>query len=306
MADEMPNGRRASTITIHSGDRALPMAMLSFGDSSRPVDVVWLHANGLNATTYHHMLAPLGEHLRVLAIDQRGHGGTPQQCGIADKRDAYDLRDDLLALLDIVARERPVILAGHSLGGCVSLLAAAEAPTQVRGLALFDPVVLAQATEAALIQSGGRMLPESGLAAGALNRRKDFPSREAVLASYRGRAIFKTWPDAALEGYVEAGFRDRPEGGVELTCAPAWEAANFTAHGHDSWDAMARIQAPIVIHRAEQGSTCSIASAGEFPRPAGQVEVITVPGTTHFLPIEQPELVRRVLLERSDLWRGIA
>jgi pimeloyl-ACP methyl ester carboxylesterase len=307
MADDLPTQQFTDCVVVHSGARPLPMSVLAFGDPNRPVDVVWLHANGLNAATYRDMLSPLGEHLRVLAIDQRGHGGTPQLCDIADKRDAYDLRDDLLALLEIVAADRPVILAGHSLGGCVSLLAAAEAPARVRGMALFDPVVLSQATEAALIQAGGRMLPESGLAAKARSRRNDFPSREAALANYKGRAIFTTWPDAAVEGYVEAGFRDLPGGGgVELSCAPAWEAANFTAHGHDSWEAMARIEAPIIIHRAEHGSTCSISTAAEFPRPAGQVEVITVAGATHFLPIEKPELVRQVLRERADLWRGAA
>ena len=305
MADDLPTPQSTDTILLHSGAHALPMSMLAFGDPDRPVDVIWLHANGLNAATYRDMLSPLGAHLRVLAIDQRGHGGTPQQCEIANKHDAYDLRDDLLALLEIVAAERPVILAGHSLGGCVSLLAAAEAPARVRGVALFDPVVLSQAAEAALIQAGGRMMAESGLAAKARSRRNDFPSREAALANYKGRAIFTTWPDAAVEGYVEAGFRDLPGGGVELSCAPAWESANFSAHGHDSWEAMARIKAPVIIHRAEHGSTCSITTAADFPRQAGQVEVITVPGSTHFLPIEQPELVRRVLRERAGLWRGI-
>ena len=296
MADDLPTRRLTDTITLHDGARSLPMSVLSFGDPDRPVDVIWLHANGLNAATYRHVLSPLGERLRILAIDQRGHGGTPQQYAIADKRDAYDLRDDLLALMEIVATERPVILAGHSIGGCVSLLAAAEAPRRVRSLALFDPVIMAQAAEAAVIRAGGRVVPDSPLAAGARRRRREYPSREAVMASYRGRAIFTNWPDAALEGYVTTGFRDRPDGSVELSCAPEWEAAIFSAHGHDTWDAMSRIEAPVRILRAEHGSTCTVSAASEFPRPAGQVEVTTVAGTNHFLPIERPELVREVLL----------
>ena len=295
MADPAQTGT-PETFLLHEGRRALPMAALSFGDPSRPVDIIWSHANGLNAATYRHVLAPLSPHLRILAVDQRGHGGTPQNCDIANKRDAYDLRDDLLALLEIVADRRPVVLAGHSIGGCVSLLAAAEAPHRVNGLALFDPVIMAQAAEAALIQAGGRVVPDSPLAAGARKRRREYPSRDAVMASYRGRAIFTNWPDAALEGYVAAGFRDRPDGGVELSCAPEWEAAIFSAHGHDTWEAMARIEAPIRILRAEHGSTCAVSLAADFPRPAGQVEVTTVLDANHFLPIERPELVHEVLL----------
>lgn len=298
MAESAPVEGSLATIPLHVGERTLPLSVLTFGDPNRPVDVIWLHANGLNAATYRHTLAPLDARLRVLAVDQRGHGGTPQAREVVDRRDAYDLRDDLLALLEIVASERPVVLAGHSLGGCISLLAAAEAPHRVRGIALFDPVVLSRAAVSATEATQNMIVPDSPLAEKARTRRKIYPSRQAVLDSYHGRAIFKTWPDAALDGYVAAGFRE-VSGGVELTCAPEWEASNFTAHGHDIWGAMARVQAPLVIYRAEQGSTCSITSAADFPRPAGQVEVITVPGTTHFLPIERPDLVQKALLERA-------
>src|SRR5579875_3441678 len=50
------------------------MAALDFGDASRPVDVVFLHANGFNAMTYRSILAPLSLSLRIVALDQRGHG----------------------------------------------------------------------------------------------------------------------------------------------------------------------------------------------------------------------------------------
>ncbi len=59
---------------------------------------------------------------------------------------------------------------------------------------------------------------------------------------------------------------------------------------------MARVTAPVSIWRAETGSTCAIASAAEFPRPAGQLAVETVPGSTHFLPIESPDVVRKGLV----------
>jgi pimeloyl-ACP methyl ester carboxylesterase len=291
-------------IEIRTRSRSLRVAGWST-EPGRAPDVIWLHANGFNALTYRNTLAPLaGAGLNVLAVDQRGHGGTPQDGPAEGKRDALDMRDDLLGLLGVAAPDRPVILAGHSMGGCVSLLAAAEAPSRVRAIALFDPVVLSREQNARAMAADGLAASESSLIAKARSRRRRFASRRETFEAYQGRAIFATWPEAALRDYVEAGFRDLPSGEVELTCAPEWESANFAAHGHDTWEAMSRIEAPVRIWRAEHGSTCAIADAAEFPRPAGQVEVRTVPGSTHFLPIERPELVREALVAIASATRA--
>jgi len=295
MAHRSPSAFTAVGIEIHDGPGRLRIAGLSSGPPTLAPDVIWLHANGFNARTYRGMLEPLTDRLELLAIDQRGHGGTPQGRSAAGKTDALDLRDDLLALLDVLPQDRPVILAGHSLGGCVSLLAAARAPGRVSAIALFDPVILPREV-AERAMSGGSALSESILVDKARGRRAGFPSRQTAFETYQKRSIFARWPEAALRDYIEDGFRDLPDGSVELSCAPEWEAANFAAHGHDIWSAMSRVEAPVRIWRAEHGSTCAIAQAGDFPRPAGQVEVHTVPGATHFLPIERPELVREALL----------
>jgi len=288
-------------IDIHSRSQGLRIAGWSTEPGGRTPEVIWLHANGFNALTYRNTLAPLAPRLRILAIDQRGHGGTPQGKPAHGKRDALDMRDDLLGLLAVVSPDRPVILAGHSLGGCVSLLAAAAAPARVKALALFDPVILSRDVNARAMTADGSVASESPLVAKARSRRRRFASREEAFLAYRGRAIFSTWPEQALRDYVEAGFRDLPGGEVELACAPEWEAAIFAAHGHDIWEAMAKIAAPVRIWRAEDGSTCAIADASQFPRPAGQVEVVTVPGATHFLPIERPDLVGDALLAVAAL-----
>jgi len=283
-------------VDVQSRSRTLRIAGWSTEPTGRAPDVIWLHANGFNARTYRNTLAPLAPRLQILAIDQRGHGATPQDAAVEAKRDALDMRDDLLGLLQVVSPRRPVILAGHSMGGCVSLLAAAEAPDRVRAIALFDPVILSrEATERAMSASGFAA-SESPLIQKAKRRRRRFASRGDAFETYRQRSIFATWPQEALRDYVAAGFRSLPDGEVELACAPEWEAANFAAHGHDIWDAMSRITAPVRIWRAESGSTCAIVEAADFPRPAGQIEVRTVAGATHFLPIENPGLVREALL----------
>jgi pimeloyl-ACP methyl ester carboxylesterase len=59
---------------------------------------------------------------------------------------------------------------------------------------------------------------------------------------------------------------------------------------------MGQIHAPVVVLRAEVASTCQLTSRDAFPPDNADVRIETVPGTTHFLPIERPDLVRSTLL----------
>ncbi len=63
---------RKRSVAVPGGE----IAALEFGPQDRPIDVVFVHANGFNAQTYRVLLSPLGAGLRILAIDQRGHGDT--------------------------------------------------------------------------------------------------------------------------------------------------------------------------------------------------------------------------------------
>jgi pimeloyl-ACP methyl ester carboxylesterase len=108
------------------------MAALEFGPQDRAIDVIFVHANGFNAQTYNTLLAPLAAGLRILAIDQRGHGASLLAAKAEGRRSWIDLRDDLIALLEVLDGP-PVVLAGHSMGGTVSLLTAAERSRQGAG-----------------------------------------------------------------------------------------------------------------------------------------------------------------------------
>ena len=209
--------------------------------------------------------------------------------------------EDLLALLATLEGWPPA-LAGHSMGGTVSILAAGKRPGAARGLCLFDPVIMPRtvALYAHMPWASGALWKKTPLAMGAAKRRAVFDSKEAVFAAYKGRGAFKTWPEASLRDYIEGGFRERAEGGVELTCAPAWEAANFAAQAHDPWAALGRIKTPIRVFRAEHGSTCRIGPAEPFERRYPNARVTTVEGASHFLPMERPELVREALLAAAN------
>jgi pimeloyl-ACP methyl ester carboxylesterase len=282
MVSYEPRARRVA-LPARGGE----MAVLDFGPTERPVDVVFSHANGFNARTYRTILGPLAGELRILAVDMRGHGASSLPAVIEGRDGWHEFREDLLALLQ-AATDGPVVLAGHSMGGTSSLLAAAAEPARVRGLALFDPVVFTAGMAPA-------DLTDNPLAEGALRRRAVFPSKTAVVEAYTGRGAFRSWRPEQLADYVEAGFQEMRDGQVTLTCAPAWEASNFRTHNYDPWAAFRATRCPIRILRAEIGSTARLEDGQAELEGTGRVRIEVVPGTSHFLPMERPDLVRDVL-----------
>ncbi len=268
---------------------------IEMGPQDRPVDIVFSHANGFNALTYRSILGPLTDRLRIVAVDQRGHGLSGLPPRLEDPaRNWYDLVPDLKAVLEVLD-VREAVLGGHSMGGTVSLMAAAESPGRVRGIALFDPVVMPPGFAA---QNGNRPLnTDNPLLQGALRRRAVFPSKAAVIASYSGRGAFRAWSPDMLADYVEDGFHDTPSGEVELNCPPAWEASNFASHGHDPWPSFDAADVPIRILKAETGSTCRSDGHEAALTASGRIRLEVIPGTTHFLPMERPDLVRSTLLD---------
>lgn len=264
------------------------MALLEFGDPKAPVGLVFLHANGFNALTYRAILEPLGAQARILALDMRGHGGSTLETRTQDRRSWLDLAEDLLALLSTLDLGE-VVLAGHSMGGAVSIFAAAAAPLRVRHMVLLDPVMPPASYRFEADQA------PSPLVAGALKRRAVFPSREAVVEVYRGRSAFKTWSPDMLADYVADGFVDLPDGEVTLACRPEWESSNFASHDQDVREALARTVCPTAIYRAEFDSTCRMDDDLRALAADGRVTIETVAGSGHFLPMERPAFCRDIL-----------
>ena len=271
------------------------MAAFEFGPADRPIDLVFLHANGFNALTYRSILAPLAP-LRILAIDQRGHGATTLSTDTEGRTTWHDFRDDLLALLAALDLNN-VVLAGHSMGGTSSLLAAAEAPGVVRRLVLLDPVILPPNMR---VEAAGEANRPTSMIEAARRRRAVFPSRSAALSAYHGRGAFKTWTGDTLADFVAGGFRDLQSGEVALACDPAWEASSYAAQAHDPWEAFRRSVCKIHILRAEHQSTCRMEGRIDELTASGRISIETIAGTSHFLPMERPDLACRALAQAAE------
>jgi pimeloyl-ACP methyl ester carboxylesterase len=250
----------------------------------------WAHATGFHGLLYRPLLDELADDCNVLAWDMRGHGASAEAADPATFRGWETYYRDLTAFLDSLAE--PIWLAGHSIGATTSIMAAARRPDKVRGLILAEPVIM-DAWQgwslwlAKLLRRSDRF----SLAAGAARRRREFDSHAAALDNFRGRGGFKTWPEAWLEAYVQHGLV-REGDHVRLACTPEWESTTFAHTEHNPWPGIRRLQCPVIALAAEQASTFSPRARQRLQAVLPSAEVKDLAGTTHFLPMEQPEVVR--------------
>jgi pimeloyl-ACP methyl ester carboxylesterase len=128
------------------------------------------------------VLPALLERYRVIAVDLPGHGHSA-----APPRGATtaDLAASVAAVLEAEAVEG-VTVAGHSLGGLVSLRLARTRPELVRGLLLISPAGIASSTRAARAIVLASVTVRPGRMAAI------FRHRLAGRAWYR-RAVFRPW-----------------------------------------------------------------------------------------------------------------
>lgn len=278
---------------------------IAFGPEGPP-DLVFLHATGFNALTYRHLLEPLGDEFRVVALDLRGHGRSKLP---ADPWKMHSWRiyaRDLLRMLPALTQDgAPPVLAGHSMGGATALTATAAKPVIADRLVLLDPVLLTfdAVLRAQRIPGIAQRIPRLPIAQGAAKRRTDFPSKQDAADAYRGRAIFATWADPFIEGYVEDGFVPAAHNGVTLACASQWEAATFAGLRHYAAPLLGRVKCPVTILKPERDPAIRVDDA-LLHRYKPDVVIETVPGTSHFLPMEQPDLVRDRLRAALKARRG--
>lgn len=259
-------------------------------DNAHPA-LHFAHANGFNAETYCTLLSPLAGQLHIYASDARGHGLTTLPSTTAHLKDWQIYREDLSALLQAI-HPGPLILAGHSKGSIVSMMLAAMFPARVRALLLVEPVLV---PEHARLTPANPDAPPS-LAVRAAKRRAVFPSLQAAFEAYRGRGAFQTWDEQTLRDYLKGGMVPTGDGDeVQLACAPSWESQSFESTPMGAAKLAARIRCPMTVLHASDGT----AGAGEvatLAKAKPDARLIHVPGATHFLPMEHPEIVRREIL----------
>lgn len=112
------------------------------------------HGAGEHCGRYDELAQMLkGLDMLVFAHDHVGHGQSEGERMVVS--DFQVFVRDLLQHVDTVQKdypEVPIFLLGHSMGGAISILAAAERPTHFSGMVLISPLVLANPESASTLK----------------------------------------------------------------------------------------------------------------------------------------------------------
>lgn len=277
----------------------------AFAPSGEKPILHWAHANGFNGQTYDKLLAPLADRLDIYGWDARGHGFTQLPANPDEMKSwaiyAQDL-EHLIARLHVKSGQK-IWLGGHSMGGCASIMLAAKRPDMVAGLVLTDPVILPLRAVWIVpimmaLRGKGHVLMEM-----AKRRRRHWPDLATIEKAYTGRGAFASWQDGFLKDYLlggllplEDGHQAELQNSVTLACDPQWEAVNFKGPQFNTVPLIKKLRVPFSLLMAEIGSTTRAGNAFEGLSVDKTISVIA--GSTHFVPMEFPDLVRQAIMAR--------
>lgn len=245
------------------------------------------HATGLCAGAYTPLAHKLRSHLKMIGMDDRGHGKTRAPADPKKLSSWNIFVDDLENFCDHLTE--PVIAIGHSRGATASLLLAIKRPEMIRALVLIDPTILPYSW-----MWWWYLAKKTGLArrtpivATAAKRRYFWPDRQTMLESYRSKAVFRSWQKGFLEAYVESGTEETPDGKIKLCCAPAWESRCFAVCPHDVWRCIPRLKHPTLVLYGAASDTFLSSAAKRFKSKVPSAKMVSLGGTGHFVPMDRP------------------
>lgn len=173
--------------------------------------IVFSHANSFGASTYRVLFKSLkARGFEVKAIERFGH----------DSR--YPVSNNwphlVQQLIDFCQAQvekagQPAFLVGHSFGGFVSLMAAAQKPELARAVLLLDSPILGgwRATTLGVIKSA-QMVGSVSPGAVSQRRRNNWPNQAAALEHFRHKKAFAKWDPQVLRDYIGHGTHDEGSG----------------------------------------------------------------------------------------------
>ncbi|GHH00404.1 alpha/beta fold hydrolase [Streptomyces rubradiris] len=221
--------------------------------------------------------APLADRYRLLLVDRRGYGGSPD----TDRSDFDTDADDLVELL--ARQEKGAHLVGHGNGGLAAMLAAGRRPDLVRSLTLIQPSAFSAAAGHPVVEAMLRRVRDT---AGI----PDSVTPEQYLrASTEGLGMPLPDPTPRRLRAVATSMRERPVWEAVVPLEPLRSAPWPTLVIRGTWDDAPE---PYRTYAGEPLIACAEAVAD-----AVGARVLRVPG--YYPHTQQPAAVNAALRE---LW----
>ena len=235
--------------------------------------ILFLHGLGSCGQDWMLQVPVFQKTFRVIAPDLRGHGQTDKPQGRV--RVAH-LASDVLGLLDTLNVERAHVV-GLSLGGCVALVLALDAPQRVRSLTLVNTFA---------------------------HLEPDNPGHALMLVSRLALLGVRGLP--AQAHFVAARMFPKPEQEMLRKLAAERIAANdittyrrllLAVAAFDVRSRLGEITCPTLVIAGDRDTTVPMHPKQFLAAhiPGARLEIIADSG--HATPIDQPEVLNRLVLE---------
>jgi len=194
--------------------------------------LIFSHANSFPAGTYRFLFELLrARGFDVHALDRFGH----------DER--YPVTSNWPHLVQQLADfaeplvqrwGQPAFMVGHSLGGFVSVMTAAQHPHLARGVLMLDSPLIS-GWRATSLEVAKRTQLVGNVSPGKISRKRRnmWPSRDEALALFQSKKAFARWHPQVLQDYIDQGLANTPEGLVTLHFSREEETAIYNNLPHN-------------------------------------------------------------------------
>lgn len=251
----------------------LSLRYRDWGGSGAPA--LALHGFALNAHSWDEVAPPLNDILRVVAIDQRGHGLSDRAAELADYSREHMVAD-IGAVIAGLGLDRTVLM-GHSMGGMNAMSFAAGHPDEVRALVLVDvgpEVSVDGANEVKRFVAGPYEL--ESLDAWVDHTHQYYPWRSKERIRARLKVSLTETEGGAFAKQYDARFRDADFGGVRAAKNELWQVAKT-------------LRCPSLLLHGVKSPVLTAEDAQAFADAVDVVRLVHVEEAGHSVAGDQPE-----------------
>ena len=264
--------------------------------------ILFFHGNSFPASTYSVMLNELRRrNLQVQALEKIGHNPafpvTSNWPHLVEEVHAF-------AQPLIAAHSGPVVLVGHSLGGMLSLMLAAQYPHLAHGVVMVDAPAVG-GLQAKVLQLSTTLSLNKKFSPGAISRkrRNEWLSLEEVRAHFASKKVFARWDPQVLNDYVLQGTREeKSEAGVRRVLSFNRDIEtliyNNVPHNLERLLKKHPLTCPVSLVAARHSREMRLAGS-DFTHKITKGRITMIDGT-HLVPMEKP-LVTAAAVEAAIL-----
>lgn len=262
---EVPVGRATTTVD------GATISYLGWGERDRR-GLVFVHGGGAHAHWWTHVAAGFAADFRVLAIDLSGHGDS-------DHRTAYSFEqwaDEVIAVAEHGGIAGRPVVVGHSLGGFVTIVAAARHGERLDGVIVCDSPVSEPDPE---------ITSHAGNAFGSACR--SYASVEEAIARFRTVPPQEHYLDYVIDHVARNSLRSTPNGWVWKFDRGVFE--QFAGQlRHVALPYLRQIDCRFALLRSECGLVTPVVSATMYEALGRRAPVVELPEAGHHAMLDQP------------------